>query len=458
VPDTTATDLSSLRHNLDGAAFLPGDAGWDDARRAWNLSVDQEPAAVIQAAGAADVVRVVDFARERGLRVAPQSTGHGAGCMAPLTDTILLRTGQIDSLEVDASERRARVESGVLAADVALAAGEAGLAALLGSSPDTGVTGFTLGGGVGWLGRRYGLACNSVRAVEIVTADGQQRRVDSDNDPDLFFALRGGGGGSFGVVTALEIELYPVAEVYAGMVAWPGEMGSEIAHAYRQWLPGAPDEITAQLRFMTLPPLPDLPEPLRGKSLVDVTGAFIGDPAAGEELMRPLREIEGAVWDTWGVQPAPALRRLGMDPEEPVPGVGDSVTLGQLTPAAVDAVVALSGAGADSPLMGVQVRQLGGALGRDAKNAGALPKLGAEHIVFGVGAIFDPAARPPIESYLDKIQEELAPYSAGRRVLNFSDRPGDVAAGFPPAVWERLLATRARYDPAGMFVASQQVG
>jgi hypothetical protein len=209
---------------------------------------------------------------------------------------------------------------------------------------------------------------------------------------------------------------------------------------------------------MTLPPLPDLPEPLRGKSLVDVTGAFIGDPAAGEELMRPLREIEGAVWDTWGVQPAPALRRLGMDPEEPVPGVGDSVTLGQLTPAAVDAVVALSGAGADSPLMGVQVRQLGGALGRDAKNAGALPKLGAEHIVFGVGAIFDPAARPPIESYLDKIQEELAPYSAGRRVLNFSDRPGDVAAGFPPAVWERLLATRARYDPAGMFVASQQVG
>ena len=235
-----------------------------------------------------------------------------------------------------------------------------------------------------------------MRAIEIVTADGRQRRVDADNDPELFFALRG-GGGSFGAVTALEIELYPVAEVYAGMVAWPGEMGSEIAHAYREWLAGAPDEITAQLRFMTLPPIPELPEPLRGKSLVDVTGAFIGDPAAGEELMRPLREIEGAVWDTWGVQPAPALRQLGMDPEEPVPGVGDSVTLGELTPEAVDALVALAGAGADSPLMGVQVRQLGGALGREDENAGALPKLDAEHVVFGVGAVFDPAARPAID-------------------------------------------------------------
>ena len=455
MPDTTATDLSSLGRNLEGAVFFPADEGWDDARRAWNLAADLHPAAVVQAANAADVARVVDFARERGLRVAAQSTGHGAGGLAPLADTILLKTGRLDGIEIDAAASRARVESGVVAADVAIAAGEAGLAALLGSSPDTGVAGFTLGGGLGWLGRRYGLACNSVRAIEVVTADGRQRRVDTDNDPELFFALRG-GGGSFGVVTLLEIELYPVTEVYAGMVAWPGEMGSEIAHAYREWLPGAPDEITAQLRFMSLPPLPELPEPLRGKSLVDVTAAFIGDPAAGEELMRPLREIEGAVWDTWGVHPAPALRQLAMDPEEPVPGLGDSVTLGELTPEAVDALVGLVGAGADSPLMGVQVRQLGGALGREDENAGALPKLDAEHVVFGVGAVFDPAARPPLESSNGTARDIADP--PGRRVANFSDRPGDVPAAFRPEVWERLLAVRAQYDPAGMFVASQQVG
>jgi FAD/FMN-containing dehydrogenase len=376
--------------------------------------------------------------------------------MGPIADTILLRTGRLSGVEIDAEGRRARIEAGVLAADVAVAAGESGLAALLGSSPDTGVTGFTLGGGVGWLGRRYGLACNSVRAIEIVTADGRRRRVDADNDPELFYALRG-GGGSFGAVTALEIELYPVAEVYAGMVAWPGEMGSEIGHAYREWLSGGPDEITAQLRFISLPPLPQLPEPLRGKTLVDVTGAFIGDAAAGEELMRPLREIAGAVWDTWGVQPAPALRHLGMDPEEPVPGVGDSVLLGELSPEAVDALVGVAGIDSGSPLIGVQLRQLGGALGREDENAGALPKLDAEHIAFGVGAVFEEAARPAIENHLDRIQKELAPYSPGGRALNFSDRSGDVSAGFRPQVWERLKAVKAQYDPAGTFVASHQV-
>ena len=328
MPDTpTAIDPASLRRDLEGQAILPGDERWDEARRAWNLAVDLQPAAVVQAAGADDVVRVVDLARERGLRVAAQSTGHGAGAMGSARATRSCSgRARMDGVEIDAAGRSARIEAGVLAADVALAAGEAGLAALLGSSPDTGVAGFTLGGGLGWLGRRHGLACNSVRAIELVTADGELRRVDAENEPALFFALRG-GGGSFGAVTALEIELYPVAEVYAGMVAWPVEMGSEIAHAYREWLASTPDEMTAQLRFLTLPPIPEPPEPLRGKSLVDVTGAFIGDPAEGEQLMQPLREIAGAVWDTWGVQPAAALRQLAMDPEQPVPGVGDHVLL-----------------------------------------------------------------------------------------------------------------------------------
>jgi hypothetical protein len=343
----------------------------------------------------------------------------------------------------------------VPAGDVAAAAAEAGLAALLGTAASTGVTGLTLAGGVGWLSRRYGLACNSVRAIELVTADGASRRVDADNDGELFYAIRG-GGGSFGVVTALEIELYPVAEVYAGTVAWPKEMGMEIVTAYREWLAGTPDEMTAMLRFMSLPPLPQLPEPLRGKSLVDVTGVFSGDPAAGEELMRPLRAIEGAVWDTWDVQPVAALPHLAMDPEEPVPGLGDHVLLGELTPEAAAALVGVA-TDSGSPLLGVQVRQLGGALGREADDAGALPKLDAEHIVFGVGAAFDEASRVAVEEYLDRVQRELAPYSPGGRALNFSDRPGDVSTGFRPEVWARLQAVKAQYDPAGLFVAAHQV-
>jgi hypothetical protein len=215
--------------------------------------------------------------------------------------------------------------------------------------------------------------------------------------------------------------------------------------------------MTAQLRFMSLPPIPQLPEPLRGKSLVDVTGAFSGDSAAGAELMRPLRGIEGAVWDTWDVQPAAALRHLAMDPEEPVPGLGDQVLLGELTPEAIAALVDVAGADSGSPLIGVQVRQLGGALGREAEDAGALPKLDAEHLVFGVGATFDEASRVAVEEHLDRVQRELALYSPGGRVLNFADRPGDTSAGFRPEAWERLQAVKAQYDPAGLFVASHQV-
>jgi hypothetical protein len=458
VSDTTPStlDLQSLGRSLDGDAVLPGDETWDSARQAWNLAADQHPAAVAHAADAADVARVIDFARQHGLRVAVQATGHGAGAMGPLEDTVLLKTDRLAGVEIDPAAGRARIEAGTLSADVAVSAGEAGLAALLGSSPDTGVIGFTLGGGVGWLGRRHGLASNAVTAIEVVTADGRQRRVDSENDAELFFALRG-GGGSFGAVTAIEVELFPVADVYAGTVAWPAEMAGEIAHAYGDWLANVPDEITAALRFLNLPPLPDLPEPLRGRSLVDVTGAFVGDPAAGEELMRPLREIGGAVWDTWEVQPAAALRQLAMDPEQPVPGVGDHVLLGELTPELADALVRVGGVESGSPLLGFQVRQLGGALGREPDGAGALGSVDGEHIVFGVGAAFDEAARAAVDEHLDLVLSELAPYSTGRRFLNFADRPGDVSAFFSPEVWRRLTAAKAKYDPGDLFRANHPI-
>jgi FAD binding domain len=458
VSDTTPStlDLQSLGRSLDGDAVLPGDETWDSARQAWNLAADQHPAAVAHAADAADVARVIDFARQHGLRVAVQATGHGAGAMGPLEDTVLLKTDRLAGVEIDPAASRARIEAGTLSADVAVSAGEAGLAALLGSSPDTGVIGFTLGGGVGWLGRRYGLASNAVKAIEVVTADGRQRRVDSENDAELFFALRG-GGGSFGAVTAIEVELFAVADVYAGTVAWPAEMAGEIAHAYGDWLANVPDEITAALRFLNLPPLPDLPEPLRGRSLVDVTGAFVGDPAAGEELMRPLREIGGAVWDTWEVQPAAALRQLAMDPEQPVPGVGDHVLLGELTPELADALVRVGGMDSGSPLLGFQVRQLGGALGREPDGAGALGSVDGEHIVFGVGAAFDEAARAAVDEHLDLVLSELAPYSTGRRFLNFADRPGDVSAFFSPEVWRRLTAAKAEYDPGDLFRANHPI-
>ncbi|HZN88363.1 MAG TPA: FAD-binding oxidoreductase [Thermoleophilaceae bacterium] len=441
---------SELAHSV-----WPGDDTWDAARQAWNLAADQHPAAVAYAESAADVSRAVGFARERGLRVAPQGSGHGAIAIASLEDTVLLKTERMSVIEIDADRRLGRAEAGALWGDVAIRAGEVGLAALHGSSPDVGVVGSTLGGGIGWLSRSLGLSSNSVRAIELVTADGAERRVDADNEPELFWALRG-GGGAFGVVTAMEFELFPIEQVYAGFVAWPVERAGDVAHAYREWAATVPEEMTSQLRFLNLPPFPELPEPLRGASLVDVLGAFIGDPADGEELLRPLRELADPVWDSWGTIPAAELRRIAMDPEQPVPGMGDHTLIGELTPEAADAFV--QAGGPDSPLISLQLRQLGGALAREPEGAGALAKLDADHALYGVGALMAPEAGAAIAAHLAQIKETMAPFATGHTFLNFSDRTDDdVSGAFEPDTWRRLLAVKSDVDPEDFFVSNHPI-
>jgi FAD/FMN-containing dehydrogenase len=206
-------DLSGL--SIDGRVVTPGDSDWVEARQAWNLAADQRPTAVTFVENADDVAAVVRFAAANGLSINAQGTGHGAASMAPLEDWILIRTSRMRRVEVDREAATARVEAGVEGSELGAAASAEGMAYQPGSAPNVGVIGFTLGGGMGWLGRRYGWACNRVRAIELVTADGEQRRVDADNEPDLFWALRG-GGGSYAIVTALEVDLAPVAEAYAG--------------------------------------------------------------------------------------------------------------------------------------------------------------------------------------------------------------------------------------------------
>jgi FAD/FMN-containing dehydrogenase len=254
----------------------PGDPEWDQARRPWNFAHDQNPAFVAFPESAEDVVAIVEHARRNGLRVAPQGTGHNAGPLADLHDTILLSTSRMKGVDIDAEGRRARVSAGTLWLEVTEPASELGLAPLAGSSIDVGVVGYCLGGGVSWLGRKHGLAANSVLAIEVVTADGRLRRVDHDNDPDLFWALRG-GGGSFGVVTAMEIALYPLPELYAGAMWWPWDRSSEVMHAWREWTLTVPDEVTSSARIMQIPPLPEIPEFMRGRSFVTIDAAIIGD-------------------------------------------------------------------------------------------------------------------------------------------------------------------------------------
>jgi FAD/FMN-containing dehydrogenase len=299
------TTLDNLKEELTGGLVLPGDPGWDTARAAWLLDVDQRPAAVASPGTAAGVARVVDAARGLGLRVAAQTTGHHASALASLQDTVLLKTSRLTGVRIDAAARNARVASGAVWLDVSRPASAAGLAGLAGSSPDVGVAGYTLGGGLGWLARRHGLAANSVTAIELVTADGRRRRVDHRHDPELFWALRG-GGGRFGVVTALEFRLYPVPELYAGWLAWPWERAREVLRAWREWLPSLPDEVTSIGRLLQVPPFPHLPEAFRGRQLVAVE-------AAGPGTGSPLHSIE--------------LRQLGGAVARPAPGAGALATL-----------------------------------------------------------------------------------------------------------------------------------
>ena len=434
----------------------PGEQGWDSGRAAWNVAIEQVPAMVAWPSGTAEVAAAVDFAREHGLRVAVQAEGHSAGALAGVgEDTLLFKTGRMTRAEVDAQSRRARVGAGAKWRDVSALASPRGLAALAGSSAEVGVVGYTLGGGLGWLARKHGLACNSVLAAEVVTANGQLVRADRESEPDLFWALRG-GGGSFGAVTALEFELYPVPELYAGMFAWPWERTADVLHAWRELVPSLPDELSTWARILQVPPLPDIPEPVRGRQLVVVEAAYLGAQEPGRELLRPLRDL-GPELDTFAVVPPAILGQLHMDPEDPVPFAASGQLLDELPPAAIDAIVETAGPGSGSPLLSLELRQLGGALRNAPPDAGALASLDHAFLTLGVGMLMDPGMAPAIKGQLDVVADALEPWDSGVKYANFIDVPIDVRMCYPPETFDRLQEVKRRYDPDDLFRANHPI-
>jgi FAD/FMN-containing dehydrogenase len=446
-------DAVTLAASIGGDVVAPDDAGYDLARRAWNLAADQRPALVAFPADAADVIEIVDFARARGLRVAPQGTGHNAAPLPDLGDVILLSTQRMRGVSIDAEARIARVAAGTLWLEVTAPASELGLAPLAGSSPDVGVVGYTLGGGLSWLGRKHGLAANSVTAIEVVTADGRFVRATADHEPDLFWALRG-GGGNLGVVTAMEFRLYEVPSVYAGMLLWPVEEARAVLGAWLEWTRTVPDEVTTAARIMHLPPLPELPEMLRGRSVVVIDGAVTGDvDAAG--LLAPLRGLAPEI-DTFGVVPPAALSRIHMDPEHPVPYSGNGALLGALDDAAIDAWVDAAGA-PGSPLLFTELRHLGGALGRAPEGAGVAATLRGEYGMFAIGMVMAEEMAAAVEAAIDDFRAVMAPWANGANYLNFTERPTDTATFYAPDDHRRLQAVRAAADPHGIFLANHSV-
>jgi FAD/FMN-containing dehydrogenase len=432
---------------------LPHDPGWNDARRAWNLAVDQRPAAVAMPETAAEAAAVVRWARSRGLRIAPQGTGHGASAMGSLAHTVLVKTERMRGIEIDPESRRARVAAGVLALEVSEAAAEHGLAALAGSSPDVGVVGYTLGGGISWLGRRHGLAANSVTAVELVDADGELMCLDSESEPDLFWALRG-GGGSFGLVTALEFELYPIREVYAGVLFFPAARGGEVLRGWRRWLEDVPDELTSIGRLLHFPSMPELPEHLRGRSFAVVEAVYVGDAQTGAELLRPMRDLE-PIMDTVERIPVERLSKVHMDPEHPVPGAGDGMLLSGLPDEAIHSLVRL--AGSDSPLLSVEVRHLQGELARPRPEHGVLAALEARFALSAGGVAATTAVGAAVKAHVELVQAAMSRWDAGRDYLNFTQRRERGERFFGPKAFARLQAVKARVDPGDVFRSNHPI-
>jgi len=440
---------------MAGRVESEADEGWDLARRAWNLAVDQHPRIVAFPETADDVVEVVEYARDLGLKVAPQGTGHGAGPLGALSDSVLVSTSRMRQVSIDAGHRRARVGAGVKWGEVQAAAAAHGLAGLAGSSPDVGVVGYTLGGGLGWLGRAYGLACNSVLAADVVTADGRLLHVDREHEPDLFWALRG-GGSSFAIVTALEFALYPVREMYAGVFFWPLERASEILHAWRAWSTGPPDTVTSVGRLLNLPPIPEIPEGLRGRSFVLVEAACLGTQREGIELVRPLRE-RGPEIDTFTMLPPTGLDTLHMDPVDPVPGFVDGLLLADLPPAGIDALVEAAGSGSGSPLLSVELRHLGGALAVAAADHGALASLDAGFAEATVSLVLNREMTVAVEHHAEMVRTVLGPFKAERNYFNFAERAVELTELFAPATCQRLGSVKARYDPHDIIRSTHPV-
>ena len=445
--------LDRLATDLDGTLVRPGDRDWDTARQAWHLAVDQRPAAVVLAETVRDVQQVVLTAARAGLRVAPQSTGHNAGPLGALDETNLLKMSGMRGVRIDPEARLARVEAGALWMDVTPAAAKHGLAALAGSAPDVGVAGYTLGGGLSWLARSHGLAANSVVALEVVTADGEVRRVDAEHDTDLFWALRG-GGGSFGIVTALEFRLFPITEVYAGVLFFPITRAAEILNAWRAWLPSVPDSVTSIGRLLKFPPLPELPPHLSGQSYVVVEATCQLDAAEAEALLAPLRAL-GPALDTFRGHAVEELSQLHMDPDGPVPGYGDGMLLRDLPAEAVEAFARF--AAPDVPLLSVELRHLGGALTPGRMSGGAVDGIDAAFAMFAVGIAPNAAVMQAVQAAVTAAQHAMAPWSTGGCYVNFAERRKSGAALFGAATYARLRAVKAAFDPADVIRANHPV-
>jgi hypothetical protein len=442
-----AAAIQVLIDQVRGPVFTPADEGYDEERAGFQTAARREPEVIIGAAEAADVRAAVEFAGVRGLPVAVQGTGHG---LATVEGGLLITTGRMTDVRVNAEERTAWIEAGTPWARVVEETAPHGLAPLSGSAPQVCAMSYLLGGGLGLMARQYGYAADHVRAIDVVTADGELRHVTAEDDADLFWALRG-GRDNFGIATGIEIDLVPVGRLYGGGLFFDAQRAEDILNAWQRWTVTVPEEMTSSLAMVPFPDVPALPEPLRGRHVVHIRIAYTGDAESGEELVAPLRTLGPRLMESLKDMPYSESGSISNDPTDPMPYHGSNAMLSDLNGPAIHALLDMTGPDAPQKFI-LEIRQLGGALTRPPTVANAVGHRDAR-FALGVLSRLDSADVDAVRAAHDKLGRALSPWTVGR-CLNFTygeTTPEEVSTAYDPDDYRRLTELKVRYDPGNMF-------
>lgn len=446
--DTNA--VARLRDAISGTVFVRGDEGLAAEVACFNPAIRHDPDIVVAVASDDDVVEAVRFARAAGLPVRVQATGHGAE--APIVGGMIVSTRGLDSLSIDARSRLARIGAGLRWAPVIIAAAEHGLAPVTGSSTSVGAVGYTLGGGVGPLARRYGFTSDWVRTFRVVTADGELVTADRETNPDLFWALRGGKGG-LAVVTEMTLELVELRSLYGGSVFFDGGAIEPALRAWVDWSAGLPDEATTSVVLLNVPDVEGPPPFLRGRTVLSVRFAYPGDPAEGERLFAPIRAAAPVYLDFVAEMPTTAVASIHNDPEEGGPTWIRGFMLDSFDQDSADAILELAGPGSGSPFIAVEVRQLGGATARDPEDGTSVGGRDSGYtlsLLSGDPSTFAEAAPARAGAIAEALQESVSAITNVNFAGDLSDRAAFERV-WPTAISERLQVVRREWDPDRVF-------
>ncbi len=456
-PEPTTLDraLAELAGRLAGEVLLPGTDAYTATAMPWNVAAASAPVAVAAVTSAADVAAAVRFADTHDLDVIVQATGHGA--VAHSRPSLMVHTGRLTDVTIDPTRRRARVGAGVRWQQVLDAAGEFGLGALAGSAPHVGVVGYLTGGGLSPVARTFGYGSDLVTAFDVVTGDGEPRRVTPTENPALFWGLRG-GKGALGIVTAVEFELIEVGALYGGCLYFDGAAADRLLSAWKTWSTRLPEQASTSLAILRLPPLPSVPPPLAGRCTVAVRFAWVGDPAEGERVAAPLRDLASVIFGGLGELPFPALGMIHADPVDPMPVHERAALLRELPDTAVTTLLRFAGPDASSPQVIVELRLLGGALAREPRHPSAVCHRDAAYSVLTIGLAASPVAQATAADAA-ALLAALEPWSGGLSAPNFgvSADPVIVAGKYDPATLARLATLTASYDPNARMAAARPI-